>query len=145
LRGAFCLEGWRGEWGSGREFACSRSEGFQTVPGAHRSLRGGISESAAEAEIYRAKLEQCVALLKKSGAALIWCETTPVPEGEEGRVVGDELKYNAIAREVMERNGIVIDALHGRALKKLPGTGSKPGDVHFSARDTHTWRRRWRR
>ncbi|MDA1006342.1 MAG: hypothetical protein O3A87_07650 [Verrucomicrobia bacterium] len=32
----------------------------------------------------------------------------------------------------MEKNGIRIDPLHGHALKKLPGIGSKPGDVHFS-------------
>lgn len=96
----------------------------------HRDKEKGTILATPEA--YRESLEKSVARLKETGAALIWCETTPVPEGEEGRVVGDDLKYNAIAREVMEKNGIAIDALHGHALKKLPGIGSKPGDVHFS-------------
>ena len=75
--------------------------------------RGTVS---ATPEVYRANLEKCVAILKKSGAKLIWCETTPVPEGEAGRKLGDDLKYNAIAREVMEKNGVAINPLHGHAL-----------------------------
>jgi hypothetical protein len=99
------------------------------VQGHRDKKRGPIT---ATPEVYRENLGKCVARLKKSGAMLIWCETTPVPEGEAGRVLGDGLKYNAIAREIMEESGIAIDALHGHALKKLPGIASKPGDVHFT-------------
>jgi lysophospholipase L1-like esterase len=86
----------------------------------------------ATPEAYRQSLEQCVARLKKTGAVLIWCETTPVPKGEAGRVEEDALRYNAVARKVMEANGIAINPLHGHALKRLPGIASKPGDVHFT-------------
>lgn len=86
----------------------------------------------AAPEVCRENLEKCVAILKKSGATLIWCETTPVPEGEAGRKLGDDLKYNAIAREVMEKHGIEINPLHAHALEKLPGIASKSGDVHFT-------------
>ncbi|HEX5790282.1 MAG TPA: SGNH/GDSL hydrolase family protein, partial [Luteolibacter sp.] len=83
-------------------------------------------------EQYRKNLEAAVAILKKTGAKLIWCSTTPVPEGEDGRKVGDDLIYNKIAKEVMDANGIPIDDLHAHALKKLPGIALKPGDVHFT-------------
>ena len=88
---------------------------------------------SATPDVYRANLEQCVAKLKKSGATLIWCETTPVPEGEAGRKLGDDLKYNAIAKEIMEKNGIAINPLHAHALKRLPDIATKPGDDHFTA------------
>lgn len=86
----------------------------------------------ASPEVYRQSLEQAVGILKKTGATLIWCNTTPVPEGEAGRKLGDDLIYNQIAREVMEKNGIRINDLHSHALKKLPGIQIKPGDVHFT-------------
>lgn len=99
------------------------------VQGKRDKERGTVT---AEPEVYGENLEACVARLKKTGATLIWCEITPVPEGEAGRVLGDDLKYNAIAREIMEENGVAINPLHGHALKKLPGIASKPGDVHFT-------------
>ena len=86
----------------------------------------------ATPEVYRQSLEKAVGILKQTGATLIWCNTTPVPDGEEGRKLGDDLIYNRIAREVMETNGIRINDLHSHALKKLPGIQLKPADVHFS-------------
>jgi hypothetical protein len=81
---------------------------------------------------YRDSLKGIVEVLKKTNAKLIWCETTPVPEFELGRKVGDEIKYNLIAAEIMERNGIVVNRLHEHALKKLPAIQRKKGDVHFT-------------
>ena len=74
-----------------------------------------------------------VSKLKKSNAKLIWCETTPVPEFEVGRIVGDEIKYNLIAEKIMKQNKIAINRLHAHALVKLPGIKKKKGDVHFTA------------
>ena len=37
--------------------------------------------------------------MKKTGAKLIWCATTPVPEGAKGRIKGDSAKYNTVANE----------------------------------------------
>lgn len=93
--GAANLEKWLGEgkwdvihfnWGLWD--LCYRNPESKTQ--GHRDKEHGTI--TAEPEVYRANLERCVALLKKSGAALIWCETTPVPEGEAGRVVGDDLR-----------------------------------------------------
>lgn len=88
----------------------------------------------ATPEQYRKSLEQAVAILKKSGARLVWCNTTPVPDGEAGRKKGDDLIYNAIAAEVMKDNGIVINDLHSHALKVLPEIQTKQGDVHFNGK-----------
>ena len=87
----------------------------------------------ATPEEYRKHMEVLVAELKKSGAKLIWCETTPVPEGEAGRHAGEAIKYNKIANEIMKKNDIQINHLHGHALKKLPGIASAPGNVHYTS------------
>ena len=62
----------------------------------------------AEYEKNLAKLTQ---RLKKTGAKLIWRNTTPVPEGSQGRVVGDSAKYNTIAARIMDKEGIPTDDL----------------------------------
>jgi len=84
-------------------------------------------------EDYEKNLEKLVARLKSTGATLIWASTTVVPEGEDGRYVGDDEKYNAVAAKVMERNGVVTDDLF--SLTK--GFGGKfsvgPGNVHYTS------------
>ncbi len=85
-------------------------------------------------EEYRKNLEAAVAILKKTDAKLIWCATTPVPEGEQGRILGDDIKYNNIAEEVMKANGITINDLYSHALKAAPEIFIRPGDVHFNAK-----------
>ena len=97
----------------------------------HRDKVNG--KITAMPEEYRKSMETLVAELKKTGAKLVWCETTPVPENEAGRIAGDAVKYNAIANEIMKKNGIQINHLHAHALKKLPGIASAPGNVHYTA------------
>ena len=81
---------------------------------------------------YKANMEKNVARLKETDAKLIWCATTPVPEKEAGRKVGDDLKYNKIAEEIMKANGVLINDLHSHALLKLPEIMAQEGDVHFN-------------
>lgn len=81
---------------------------------------------------YEKNLEKLVTRLKSTGATLIWASTTIVPEGEDGRFVGDDEKYNAVAAKVMERNAIVTDDLFALT-KSFAGKFSKaPGDVHYT-------------
>lgn len=82
-------------------------------------------------EQYEKNLEQLVQRLEKTGAVLIWASTTPVPEGEAGRVAGDELEYNAVAEKVMKRHGIMIDDLHTTAVRFNSSLWAGPGNVHF--------------
>ncbi|MEO1980338.1 MAG: SGNH/GDSL hydrolase family protein, partial [Fuerstiella sp.] len=64
-------------------------------------------------------------------ASLIWRSTTPVPEGCKGRVVGDSVKYNAIARKIMDENKIAIDDQYSFAMSRLKQI-QRPANVHFS-------------
>ena len=96
----------------------------------HRDKKRGTL--TATPEEYRKNMESIVAKLKETGAKLIWCATTPVPEGEAGRIMGDEIKYNAIAEEIMKENNIAINDLHSHAMKQCPEIHTIPGDVHFN-------------
>ena len=87
---------------------------------------------STQPDVYRRNLETLVGKLKATGAKLVWASTTVVPEGEVGRFVGDDTKYNAIAAEVMKSHGIVINDLHATTKKFQPGMFVKPGDVHFT-------------
>ncbi len=81
---------------------------------------------------YEKNMSQLVERLKKTGAKLIWCSTTPVPEGcLPLRDAKDELAYNAVARKIMEQNGVEIDDLYAFALKQLDKI-QRPANVHFS-------------
>jgi hypothetical protein len=84
-------------------------------------------------EDYERNLEQIVARLKATSAVLIWASTTVVPEGEAGRVVGDEIKYNRVAAAVMQKHGIAIDDLHALTKSFPVSDFVGHGDVHFSA------------
>ncbi|MBN2450101.1 MAG: SGNH/GDSL hydrolase family protein [Lentisphaeria bacterium] len=83
---------------------------------------------------YEANLRSLAAALKETGAVLIWCSTTPVPEGDlrPPRSNEDVLAYNAAARRVMEENGIQINDLYAFALPRLKEI-QLPVNVHFSA------------
>ena len=97
-------------------------------PGSKDKVNGVLSTSLAQ---YEANLERLVARLKRSGAALVWASTTPVPEGEPGRIAGDAARYNAVAARVMNAHGIAINDLHGHVAPKFAELATRPGDVHF--------------
>ena len=86
----------------------------------------------ATPEQYRANMEKVVARLKKTDATLVWCTTTPVPEDEAGRKLGDDIIYNQIAAEIMNANGILINDLHAHALLKHAEIQKQKGDVHYT-------------
>lgn len=80
---------------------------------------------------YRKHLTALVQTLKKTKARLIWRNTTPVPEGARGRVVGDSAKYNQIAAEIMKEEGIEIHDLYAYA-KKNAAEIQRKADVHYT-------------
>jgi lysophospholipase L1-like esterase len=100
------------------------------VQGNRDKVNGSIAVPIDE---YEQNLEKIVTMLKATGAKLIWASTTIVPEGEAGRIVGDEVKYNQVAEKIMKKHGIQINDL-----RELSGTFPSsyfrgPGDVHFTA------------
>lgn len=84
--------------------------------------------------VYEKNLESLIERLKKTGATLIWANTTFVPEGEPGRFVGDEIKYNAAAEKVMKKHGIRINDLHSTTANLKPEMFTGPGDVHYTTK-----------
>lgn len=96
----------------------------------HRDKVNG--ELTATPDEYRASMETIVARFQQTDATLIWCRTTPVPELEAGRIMGDEIKYNTIAEEIMQANGVLINDLHSYALLRLPEIQKGKDDVHFT-------------
>ncbi len=82
-------------------------------------------------EEYKKNLRELVHRLKKSGAKLIWCTTTPVPEGASGRIPGDADRYNAIAAEIMREEHVAIDDLYSFAKPRLAEI-QRPANVHFT-------------
>lgn len=84
-----------------------------------------------ELEQYEDNLDRLVARLKKTGAALIWAHTTVVPEGEAGRKIDDDLKYNAAAARVMKKHGVRINDLNRLTRTFEPELFTAPGNVHF--------------
>lgn len=84
-------------------------------------------------EQYEKNLEAIVTRLKATGAKLIWASTTVVPEGESGRIAGDDGKYNAIAARVMQRHGVRTNDLHELTKSFAGKFSTKPNDVHFTS------------
>ncbi len=81
---------------------------------------------------YEKNLRKLVDRLKKTGATLIWCSTTPVPEGcSPPRKNEDVIAYNAVAKKIMDENEIQIDDLYAFVLPKLKET-QRPANVHFT-------------
>ena len=123
-RGVAAMDRWLGEgrwdvivFNSGLHDIKSDAEGKLQVP----------------IEAYEKNLRAMVARLKTTGATLIWCATTPVPEGKLNPVRrnADVVAYNAVAKRVMDENGIAINDLYEFALPRLQEI-QLPVNVHFS-------------
>jgi hypothetical protein len=96
---------------------------------AHRDKQHGKIE--VPLDVYKTNLETLVSRLEKTGARLIWASTTKVPDGDEGRFVGDDLKYNAAALEIMKRHHIAIDDLYALTVSFPPELSLATGNVHY--------------
>ncbi len=84
--------------------------------------------------VYEKNLRELVKRLQATGATLVWASTTPVPNGgilSPTRRFGSVDEYNAIARRVMEENGVAIDDLNAVITPHL-ATMQLPNDVHYS-------------
>ncbi|MBT3279237.1 MAG: SGNH/GDSL hydrolase family protein [Phycisphaerales bacterium] len=81
---------------------------------------------------YEKNLTKLVQRLKKTGAKLVFATTTPVPEGSKGRIVGDSVKYNAVALKIMKAEGIVVNDLY-TFIKPTLATAQNKANVHFTS------------
>lgn len=108
---------------------CYRSQDAKTA-GRKDKVNGSLDLTFEE---YQQNLRKLVKILKATGAKLIWAGTTPVPDGEPGRIKGDEIRYNKAAGKIMKENGVMINDLYARALTKLSRIQLPNGNVHFTA------------
>ncbi len=91
--------------------------------------RGTLTTSL---EQYEKNLDQLARRLKKTKAKLIWAHNTTVPEGEAGRKVGDDDKYNEAAVRVMKKLGIAINDLNAFTDSFPAELFIDHGNVHFT-------------
>jgi len=80
-------------------------------------------KQVAPPAVYRQRLTLLTQRLQATGAKLIFATTTPVPPGTLGRVPGDEVVFNQVAREVMKKLGVPVDdlgAFVAEAQRQLP-------------------------
>jgi len=106
---------------------CYRNPESKTQ-GRRDKLNGKLTHTP---EQYRQNLEKIVAILKETNAKLIWASTTPVPEREAGRKVGDDVIYNRVAAEVMKKHGIAMNDLHDVMTPHMNTLTTASGNVHF--------------
>lgn len=100
------------------------------VQGRRDKVRGTLTTSLDQ---YEKNLDALVSRLRQTGARLIWANTTVVPDGESGRRVNDDLKYNAAAARVMKKHGVKTNDLNKLTRTFAPELFTKPGDVHFKS------------
>ncbi|WP_231603194.1 SGNH/GDSL hydrolase family protein [Neorhodopirellula pilleata] len=82
-------------------------------------------------EDYEANIETIARRLKATGAKVIWRETSPVPDGARGRIVGQSRQYNEAAKRAIERvGGITIDPFYSFAVEHADL--QKKADVHYT-------------
>jgi alpha-galactosidase len=124
-RGLAKLDEWLGtnEWGV-IHFNWGLHDLKLEAPGQHQ----------VELEEYELNLARLLDRLQRTGAALIWATTTPVPKGVKGpeRDPADVPRYNEAARRVMEAAGVRINDLYAFTQPRLEGV-QIPQNVHFTA------------
>lgn len=91
---------------------------------------------AVPLDAYRKNLAKQIAILRKTGARLIWCSTTPVPNDNPStyaRRKGAAKEFNSAALEVIRNHpDILVTDLHGVVHKSAKFDGWRQGkDVHF--------------
>ncbi|MEI6865323.1 SGNH/GDSL hydrolase family protein [Flavicella sp.] len=87
-------------------------------------------------EVYKTNIDKiCIYLMQEfPKAKLIFATTTAVPEGAKGRFVGDSIKYNKAAREVLTKYpSIGVNDLYGFTKSNSSDWYIKQGNVHYNS------------
>ncbi|GAB5552264.1 MAG: SGNH/GDSL hydrolase family protein [Saprospiraceae bacterium] len=100
------------------------------VQGNRDKVNGAITY---QVEDYAANLDSIVILLKQNTEAkLIFVSTTYVPAEEAGRFVEDPIRYNIVAKKIMEKHSIDINDIYEESKNIHQAFGKGPDDVHYS-------------
>ncbi len=142
-RGVACAELWLGDYTQpGLQWDLIQfNHGLHDLKQAYDEATGEYGAHQVPVEEYQANLERLIAILRQTGARLMWCSTTPVPNDSHGRlgnvVFGrrkdEDLVYNRAALEVMRRHpDILVNDLNAfvRASPEFDEWRNQ-SDVHF--------------
>ena len=97
----------------------------------HRDKKNGtITYSLHE---YASNLDSIVTILKtKTNAKLIFVTTTYVPENEAGRFQNDVIRYNDVAKKIMDKHAIMVNDIYEQSILIHKKFGKGLDDVHYS-------------
>lgn len=142
-RGVVCAESWLGDYTRPglRWNLIQFNHGLHDLRQAYDEATGEYGAHQIPVEAYQENLERIIAILKRTGARLMWCSTTPVPNNSHGRwptgVFGrrkdEDLAYNRAALEVIRRHpDILVNDLNAfvRASPEFDAW-RRQADVHF--------------
>ncbi|WP_243739334.1 SGNH/GDSL hydrolase family protein [Flavicella sediminum] len=102
----------------------------KTGPKSRDKVNGVLTN---EIDVYAANLEKLVTRIKeKSNAKIIFVTTTYVPNKEPGRFYKDVAKYNAVAKEVMDKNAVIVNDIYEKSIPIHMQFGNGETDVHYS-------------
>ncbi len=93
--------------------------------------KAATSKPQVPIDAYEQNLDKLVARLKQTGAKLVWRNTTPVPPGAKGRVVGDSKRYNEAAARVMKKHGVPTHDMYSFCMPRMQEI-MLPANVHFT-------------
>jgi hypothetical protein len=123
-------EGWDFEWD-----IIHFNVGLHDLKYLHnRNLDKVNGEQVSSLEDYANNLKEIVEYLKSAypNAKLVFATTTPVPEGEPGRLVGDAKRYNKVARKVLKKyKDVKVNDLYQFSLPVIEQYAQSPGNVHY--------------
>ena len=100
-----------------------------------RKLDKANGKQVTSIEQYETNLSNIVIYLKKIApkARLIFATTTPIPEGEPGRLVGDAQKYNRSALKVLKAfPEVIINDLYAFTKPNHKNWWQEAGNVHYN-------------
>jgi len=87
------------------------NHGLHDLKQTYDASTGAFGAYAVPLKDYQKNLEKEIAILKKTGAKLIWCSTTPVPNDNKStyaRRKGAEREFNQAAMEVMAKHPEIL-------------------------------------
>lgn len=141
-RGVLCTELWLGDYeqeGLGWD-VIQFNHGLHDLKQVYDADTKTYGEYNVPIEQYKACLEKQIAILKKTGATLIWCTTTPVPNNGNvwgtppmGRQKDADLVFNKAALEVMKRHPEILVSDLNSFIRGNPAFDKwrEGADVHF--------------
>lgn len=142
-RGVSCMDLWLGDYTQpGLHWDLIQfNHGLHDLKQSYDEAAGTYGTYQLSVEAYQRNLEREIAVMKPTGARLMWCSTTPVPNNSHGlwdnvpmgRKKDADLVFNAAALEVMGRHpDILVHDLNGFVRNCATfDDWRKQADVHF--------------